>query len=324
MVTVIIPNYNGYGFLKDCLDALAPQLKEHMSVLVVDNGSTDRSAELLEQYEETYRKAGLSLRNIFLQENTGFCGAVNTGIRAAKTRYVILLNNDTKVLPGYLDSLVQAMEAEPAVFSASACMLQMHAAERIDDAGDEYCALGWAFARGKDKPAEQFQESRNVFAACGGAAIYRREVFDIIGLFDENHFAYLEDIDIGYRAGIYGYRNIYVPEAKVLHFGSGVSGSRHNAFKVRLSARNSVYLAWKNMPGWQLVLNAPFLAAGFLVKYLFFVKKGLGKEYRQGVRTGWQMCKDPLNRGRKVGKSRQFASNYIRIQLLLWKNIFLL
>jgi len=321
MVTVIIPNYNGYTFLKDCLDALQPQLKQDMQVVVVDNGSTDQSRMLLESYEEIYRQKGFLLQNIFLQENTGFCGAVNAGIKASKTKYVILLNNDTKVLPGYIDSLVKAMEEDEKIFSASACMLQMHAPALVDDAGDEYCALGWAFARGKDKPAEAYREPKEVFASCGGAGIYRRAIFEEIGLFDENHFAYLEDIDIGYRAGIYGYRNIYVPKAKVLHYGSGVSGSRHNAFKVKLSSKNSVYLAWKNMPAVQLVLNAPFLAAGFLIKYLFFVKKGLGREYRQGFRDGLRLCTAKENRIYKVGNLGRYFKNYSRLQLLLWRNI---
>lgn len=170
MVTIIIPNYNGYAFLKDCLEALMPQIKESMDVLVVDNGSTDESVSFLQNLE--------SVKTIFLSENTGFCGAVNAGIKASHTKYVILLNNDTKVLPGYVDNLVEAMEQDERIFSGSARMLQMHAPDRIDDAGDEYCALGWAFARGKGKAADRYEKPAEVFAACGGASIYRREVFE--------------------------------------------------------------------------------------------------------------------------------------------------
>lgn len=97
-----------------------------------------------------------------------------------------------------------------------------------------------------------------------------------IGYFDENHFAYLEDIDIGYRARIFGYQNGYCPDAIVYHAGSGASGSRYNAFKVDLSSRNSIYLIYKNMPLLQLILNLPFLLLGFLVKTLFFIKRDLG------------------------------------------------
>lgn len=314
MVTIIIPNFNGYGFLKDCLEALRPERKEGVRVLVVDNGSTDESVSFLKSCE--------GIDSLFLPENTGFCGAVNAGIRASDTKYVILLNNDTKVLPGYVEALVEAMEQDAHIFSGSARMLQMHAPEWIDDAGDEYCALGWAFSRGKGKLADGYEESCEVFAACGGASIYRREVFDRIGYFDEHHFAYLEDIDIGYRARIFGYRNIYVPQARVLHFGSGFSGSRHNAFKVKLASRNSVYLAWKNMPFVQLVVNMPFLMVGYLVKYLFFVVKGLGKDYAQGFKEGIKLCRNIECKKHKVGGLRKHFKAYCRIQLLLWKNLF--
>lgn len=314
MVTIIIPNYNGYAFLKDCLDALAAQLTKDVHVLVVDNGSTDESVSFLKERKE--------VETIFLTRNTGFCGAVNAGIRASHTKYVILLNNDTKVCPGYVDALVRTMEQDTRIFSASAKMLQMHAPELIDDAGDEYCALGWAFSRGKGKKAERYDKPAEVFAACGGASIYRRQVFEEIGYFDDHHFAYLEDIDIGYRARIFGYRNVYAPEAGVLHVGSGSSGSRHNAFKVKLSSRNSVYLPWKNMPFVQLVLNAPFLAAGYLVKYLFFVRKGLGKEYCKGFLEGLRLCRSAECREKKVGGFFKHFRAYCGIQLLLWRNLF--
>ena len=314
MVTVIIPNYNGHAFLADCLEALEPQLNNKVDILVVDNNSTDGSVEFLKNYK--------GIKTCFLPKNTGFCGAVNAGILASNTKYVILLNNDTKVLPGYIDSLVEAMEQDENIFSGSARMLQMHAPELIDDAGDEYCALGWAFARGKGKQKTQYEKATDVFAACGGASIYRRAIFEEIGLFDENHFAYLEDIDIGYRARIYGYRNIYVPKAQVLHFGSGTSGSRYNAFKVSLSSRNSVYLPWKNMPLVQLILNAPFLAVGYLTKYLFFVKKGLGNEYRKGFAEGVQICRKQESKAHKVGGLGRHLKSYCQIQILLWKNLF--
>ena len=314
MVTIIIPNYNGYAFLKDCLEALMPQVKEGVYVLVVDNGSTDGSVPFLRSYE--------GIQTLFLPENSGFCGAVNAGIKVSHTKYVILLNNDTKVLPGYVDGLVKALEQDERIFSGSARMLQMHAPDLIDDAGDEYCALGWAFARGKGKAAGQYEESADVFAACGGASIYRRTVFEEIGYFDDHHFAYLEDMDIGYRARIFGYRNVYVPEAKVLHFGSGFSGSRYNAFKVKLSSRNSVYVPWKNMPLVQLVLNAPFLLLGYLTKYVFFVRKGLGKEYRKGIAEGIKLCRNPECREQKVGGFFKHFKAYCHIQILLWRNLF--
>ena len=243
-VSVVVPNYNGIAFVEACFQALlrdAPQSE----LIMVDNGSADGSRELV---EERFPR----VRVIALDKNYGFCRAANEGMRAASSPYVILLNNDTEVLPGFVRALVRALQADSKAFSAGAKMIQLHEQEKIDDAGNFYCALGWAFARGKDKSVEYYEKADEIFAACGGAVIYRKAVLERIGYLDEAHFAYLEDIDLGWRAKIAGYRNLYAPKARVLHVGSGTSGSRYNEFKVHLSSRNSVYLAYKNMPAFQI------------------------------------------------------------------------
>lgn len=275
--TIIIPNYNGLSFMEPCFESLKEQTVRDFKVLVVDNGSTDGSVEWLKEHR---------VPSIFLKENTGFSGAVNTGIRAADTPYVLLLNNDTRVEPGFVAAMERAMDQSPKIFSVSSRMIQMYHPELLDDAGDMYSILGWAYQRGVGRSVNLYQKSCRVFSACAGAAIYRRAVFDEIGLFDELHFAYLEDIDVGWRAKLYGYDNVYCPDAAVYHVGSGTSGSRYNSFKVRLAARNCIYLNYKNMPGWQLLLNAPFLLAGIFVKYLFFVKNGFGGDYVSGLKEG--------------------------------------
>lgn len=275
--TIIIPNYNGLSFMEPCFESLKEQTARDFKVLVVDNGSTDGSVEWLKEHR---------IPSVFLKENTGFSGAVNTGIRAADTPYVLLLNNDTRVEPGFVAAMERAMDRSPKIFSVSSRMVQMYHPELLDDAGDMYSILGWAYQRGVGRSSKLYQKPCRVFSACAGAAIYRRAVFHEIGLFDELHFAYLEDIDVGWRAKLYGYDNVYCPDAVVYHVGSGTSGSRYNSFKVRLAARNCIYLNYKNMPGWQLLLNGPFLLAGIFVKYLFFVKNGFGGDYVSGLKEG--------------------------------------
>lgn len=313
--TIIIPNYNGMKYIENCLASLA---NEPASVIVVDNGSTDGSREAVEEKFP-------DVRLVALDKNYGFCGAVNRGIaesRKDNTTYVILLNNDTVVEPGFVRALERALDGDKRAFSGAARMVNLYRPELIDDAGDYYCALGWAFAAGKDKPAADYGRTREIFSACGGACIYRRSILAKIGLLDENHFAYLEDVDLGYRAKIHGYRNLYVPEAVVHHAGSGVSGSRHNAFKVELSAKNSVYLVYKNMPLLQILLNLPFLLAGFLIKTLFFLKKGLGKSWLQGTKKGLQLCCSPQGQANKVTFSAKRLPAYARIQWELWRNLW--
>lgn len=312
--TVIIPNYNGISYLKDCLTFLNRSQKEPFETIVVDNGSDDGSLALLKTQFP-------NVKVIALPENYGFSRAVNEGIRAADTPYVLLLNNDTIVEHNFVQNLEQAMDARPTYFGISAKMLSMKQPEMIDDAGDFYCALGWAYARGKGKKAASYSYFGDVFAPCAGAAIYRRDVFDKIGYFDEAHFAYLEDIDVAYRAKLYGYRNGYCPDAIVYHAGSASSGSRYNAFKVSLSSRNSVYLIGKNMPFLQIVLNLPFLVLGYLIKILFFIKKGYGGTYLAGLWKGVSLCFSRAGRKKHVPFSLRRLPRYVRIQLELWYNV---
>ncbi len=312
--TVVIPNYNGRDYLRDCLNSLL-EGSVVPAIIVVDNGSADESTAMV---KDEFPMVKL----IALPENCGFSAAVNIGIRAAGTEYVFLLNNDTVVLKDTIEELEAAMERHPNAFSVAAKMLQMKNPELIDSAGDFYCALGWAFARGKDRKTEAFSKETPVFSSCAGAALYRKAVFEEIGDFDEKHFAYLEDIDVGYRANIHGYRSFYAPSSVILHAGSGSSGSRHNKFKVALSSRNSIYLIYKNMPTLQMLLNLPFLFLGYLVKLLFFLKKGLGADYMKGLGKGFQLAFSKKGREHKVRFSMKHLGNYVIIQLQLWANMF--
>ena len=309
-VSVVIPNYNGAKFIKPCLKSLKAQKFQDFEVILVDNGSTDGSVRMAEEAFE-------GIRILRYEKNQGFCKAVNDGVKAAKGAYVLLLNNDVVAEEGVIGALYTFMVRHPGCFSCQALLRQMDKPELTDDAGDFYCALGWAFARGKDQPAANYQEQRKIFAACAGAAIYRKAMFDKTGYFDEEHFAYLEDIDLGYRARICGYENWYEPKAVVFHAGSGTTGSRYNAFKVRYAARNSIYLVYKNMPWLQILLNAPFLFAGILIKWLYFVRKGFGREYAKGIFQGIGLCK----RNKKNPFKIQNIGKYLKIQGELWMNI---
>lgn len=313
--TVVIPNYNGMKYIEACLESLFVGTTKDIEVIMVDNASTDGSLELV---KEKFPQVQI----IENQVNTGFCKAVNQGILASKTPYVILLNNDTRVELAFVHALETAMEKDKRLFSASAKLIALHDKEKMDDAGDYYCALGWAFARGKGKHPDLYNTECEIFASCGGAAIYRRACFAEIGLFDENHFAYLEDIDIGYRAQLYGYCNCYAPEAVVYHAGSATSGSRYNAFKTKLASQNSIYLVYKNMPLLQMLINIPFLMVGFLIKALFFVKKGLGKEYVAGLVNGIRLSMSSEGKKHKVSFTKKHMANYVRIQWQLWRNLF--
>ena len=308
-VTVVIPNYKGIKFIEECLTSLYAQEAgtPEFEVLVVDNASGDGSVELIrEQFPQT--------RLVCLDENTGFCHAVNVGIQESDSPYVLLLNNDTKVFPDFLKNMVSAMERSKKIFSVSAAMLTWDKPEIMDDAGDLYTVLGWALARGKGKPYANYQKRVKIFSACGGAALYRRSVLDEIGLFDEKHFAYLEDLDLGYRARIFGYESVYEPKARVIHYGSASTGSRYNEWKTRRAAANSVYVIAKNQPLLQKILHLPFFIMGFGGKFLFFVRKKMGRLYLKGLLDGLKMSFCEEGKSHKVPFRGKHLANYFKIE----------
>ncbi len=314
---VVIPNYNGIKYISDCLNSLSEQTVRDFEVIVVDNASTDGSIQ-----EILCHHAGVKC--IQRTQNGGFSVAVNEGIRLAKEKgaeYVILLNNDTVADPGFVEKLVSAIEKDKKCFSVQAKMLSMKDKEIIDDAGDFYTVLGWAYARGKGKSAKKFDRESKIFASCAGAAIYRAEVFDVIGCFDEAHFAYLEDIDIGYRANLYGYYNKYEPQALVYHAGSASSGSRYNEFKIHLAARNSIILIYKNQTILQQILHFVPHTCGILIKQLFFSLKGFGGIYHAGIMEGLKMCRSQNIKQKKIRYIKGQFGAACRVEVSLWLNI---
>lgn len=315
--TLVIPNINGTEYIENCLDSVLASDVE-VSVIVVDNGSTDGSVGII---KEKYPQVDL----ICHAENTGFCRATNEGIRKSDTEFVMFLNNDTVIKEDAIRILEESMDAHPEAFSVQALMLSLKEPDIIDTAGDEYCALGWAFATKKGKNKIKLSKKKDlisVFSGCGGACLYRKSILNEIGVLDEKHFAYLEDVDLGFRALIYGYKNFCAKNAIVYHAGSAFSGSKHNSFKVNLSSRNSVYLICKNMPLLQKIINLPFLLIGYLIKLAFFIMKGLGGTYIKGVFKGIKMSFSRETAPNRVKFKFNHLGNYIVIQLKLWINIF--
>lgn len=308
-ITIVIPNYNGMRYLEGCLNSLAWQSDRDFEIVMIDNASTDGSVGWVRRHYPDVRIRAY-------HRNTGFCRAVNAGISMSRGKYVLLLNNDVVCDPEMVSSLRSAMDSRPQAFSCCAKLLQMSDPSRIDDAGDFLSIFGWAMARGKGLGSALYTKEEKVFACCAAAAIYRRSMLDGIGWFDERHFAYLEDMDIGYRALRHGFENWYIPQAVVYHAGSATSGSRYNSFKARLSGRNNIWLIRKNMPAPQIVFNLPLLAAGFIVKWVYYSRKGLGRDYAEGLGQGLVLAGefDPPAKGT--------PGIYLKLQLQLYRGFY--
>jgi GT2 family glycosyltransferase len=251
LVAVVIPNWNGCSLLDTCLRTLATQSWRDFAVIVVDNGSTDGTVEWV-------RKEFRWVRVMANEENQGFGRAVNQGICASGSRYVVTLNNDTKPEPGWLAALVNA-ELDPTVGMCASRMLFADRPEVIDSAGLCLDRAGIAWDR-RGGEADDGREAGpvEVFGPCGGAALYRRAMLDEIGLFDEDFFAYLEDVDLAWRARQAGWRCLYAPAARVLHHHSATS-VEGSSFKRYLLGRNKIWLIAKNYPFARLWPYVPLL-----------------------------------------------------------------
>lgn len=320
-VSVVTPNYNGLKFLNSYFETLLIQSRFIEEIIIIDNASTDGSVEFIEEFirSPNYPIDIILIRN---DENLGFAPAVNQGIKIAKSEYVYSVNNDVELEWNALEEIIKAMDESIALgenpFSFQSKMIQHHNRKLIDDAGDEYTILAWTKKIGDGQPVERYDEKREIFSSCAGAALYRKSVLEEIDLFDEDFFAYVEDIDLSYRAQIYGYSNYFCPNSIVYHYGSATSGSRYNEFKIKLAARNNVYLIYKNFPIIQKIINFIFLFIGFAIKYLFFVRKGYGSLYLEGIKEG-------LRNRKKLNKTpflRKNWKNYFKIEWKLLKNIF--
>lgn len=308
-LSIVIPNFNGKQFLKTCLDSIKNQNYPFYKVIIIDNASSDESVQYI---HENYPEFTL-IQN---KENLGFAAAVNQGIKCSSSEYIFLLNNDVELEPYSISNLLKCIEKDDNIFAVSSKMIQYTDRSKMDDAGDEYTILGWTRKVGDGKSPDLYIKEREIFSACAGAALYRKSILDEIGYFDENFFAYMEDVDISYRARIRGYKCVYCPEAVVYHFGSGTSGSRYNEFKIRLAARNNVYVPYKNMPWPQLALNGIFLLAGYFIKYIFFSRKGQGSTYLTGLKAGFTS----LGKLERIKYENKNFSNYLKIEWLLIRN----
>lgn len=239
-LSIVIPNWNGARFLPVCLEALRQQTHPALEVLIVDNASSDGSQDLI-QREYPWVKL------IELPTNTGFTGACNTGMRAATGEIVALLNNDTEVDPGWAAAVVDAFARHPEVGSVASKMLLFEKRDHIHTTGDFFTTDGRAGNRGVwQKDEGQFDREEYVFSACGGSSAYRRVMLDQIGLLDDDFFFSGEDVDLGWRVNLSGWRCLYTPAAIVYHHlsatGGGVTASYYDG-------RNLIFILVKNLPG---------------------------------------------------------------------------
>ena len=257
MVSVVIPNWNGRHFLEECLESLKNQTFKNFETILVDNGSADGSVEFVEQRYPFIR----IIRN---ERNLGFTGGNNEGIRLARGKYIVLLNNDTTAEPAWLEELTKAIGSDRQVGMWASKVYSYYERDRIEAVGELLYWDGLNRARGQyEKDRGQYEKIEEILFPPGCGCMYFKKVLDEIGLFDEDFFAYGDDAEIGIRARMAGWRCLYVPRAIIYHKNSGTAG-QYSPVKAFYVERNRFWVTLKYFPAPLLVLSVFFTAYRFL------------------------------------------------------------
>ena len=277
MISVLIPNWNGKPHLAGCLPSLQAQAFRDFEIIVVDNGSVDGSVA----YVQTHFP---NTRLIALPENRGFSAAINAGIGQARGEFIALLNNDTGTHPGWLEALSAAAAKNPTVDCFASKILCLTEPSILDSAGDGYSRRGMAWNIGKGLPdSGTWDQPRWVFGASGAAAFYRRRFFDKIGLFDEDLFAFYEDVDLAFRGQLLQKKCLYVPDAIVFHRGGGTV-AHHSSNNLFYCSRNAILVLAKNMPARLLLKNSVMI---FFTYARHFLRHLARKGHRLSILKGY-------------------------------------
>jgi GT2 family glycosyltransferase len=266
-VAVVVPNWNGKGSLGKCLDSLQSQ-SIRTTIIVVENGSEDGSLEFL---KTNYPQVTI----LSQQKNLGFAGGVNVGIRhaiAEGANFVALFNNDAVADKRWLEHLLKALETDPKAGIAT-CKLMNADRTELDSTGDMYTSWGLPFPRGRGEPvSDKYDSEPEVFAASGGASLYRVRLLEEIGLFDEDFFAYYEDVDLSFRVQLAGRTVRYVPEALAYHQ-IGATSNKIKGFTTYQTIKNLPWLLYKNAPNrvfWKILPR-------FSIAYFSFILSAVAR-----------------------------------------------
>lgn len=238
MISVIIPNYNGRALLDACLGSIFSQGERELEVLLVDNGSSDDSVRFV---RENYPQ----VKVIRLERNRGFAAAVNRGIAESRGELIAVVNNDARLMPGWFAAVARALAADAQAWYCASKIYD--SSGRLESAGDLPLRAGIGYRIGQGA-GDGYSEPRAVLGASAAAAAYRRALFEHVGRFDDDFFAYYEDLDLSLRAALCGLRGTYAPDAVVYHLGSATSGGEFSDLGVYLKTRNVPLLLIKNIP----------------------------------------------------------------------------
>jgi GT2 family glycosyltransferase len=300
-VSIVVPTRNGRSLLEEALDGLRRQTFRDFETIVVDNASSDGSAEFVRA-----RYPGVVV--VQLAENRGFAAAVNAGIRVAGGDAIALLNNDAIGEPDWLDALCACLGRHPQAAAATSKLLTYRDRTEIDGAGDILTTFLRAYSRGRGhRDLGQFELETEVFGASGAASLWRRSALHEIGPLDEDLFAYYEDVDLSFRARLLGYQIWYAPKAVVVHRGGATAVADRASFVHYHAVLNRWSVLIKNVPTSVLLACGPRATFAELLSLARATREGhlrlMGRAYLHVLRAlpRWIEIRRTRQRGRRVG-----------------------
>jgi GT2 family glycosyltransferase len=310
IVFVIIPNYNGADRLATSIDSVLAQSYKNFKLVVVDNGSVDDSRTIIEAYEAKDDR----VISIFRDKNYGYTGGVNPGMELAMEQdiaYAAPFNNDAVADKDWLKQLVNFLDSNPE-YGIATCKLLHEDGKTFDSTADLYTVWGIPYPRGRDETvSDKYDKQTDIFGASGGASIYRVSMLRKIGIFDQDFFAYYEDIDLSFRAQLAGYKVAFVPTSIVYHEQGKTSEKMANGFTTKQYMKNLPLIIIKDIPTrlWYHVVPRFWFAYS-----LFFVNailQGRGAAAFQGWLTVWKLLPAKLKARRHIQQNRTVSDAYI-------------
>jgi GT2 family glycosyltransferase len=303
-VSIIVVNWNGERFLKDCLGALCGQSYGNREIILVDNGSADNSVRFT---RENFPAVAI----VALNENKGFTGGNAAGLEVAQGAYVALVNNDARPDEAWLENLIQPMLRDRTI-GICASKLIFENPRILNSAGDGLTTAGVGFNRGLGHAAAALDAPEPVFGACGAAVLYRRRMLDEIGFLDENFFLYDEDVDLNFRAQLTGWKCAYVPTAVTYHVANATS-KRLSDLHVYYHTRNLEFVWIKNMPTGLMIRFAHHKIIQELGSFCYLcLRHGKWISFFTAKRDTLKMLPLMLEKRKRIQARRRVPNRYLR------------
>ncbi len=318
-VFVIIPTFNGAEDLERSIDSVLAQSFKDFDLVIVDNGSTDDSRTIIERYEAKDKR----VRKIYRDKNYGYTGGVNPGFDLAikeDAAYAAPFNNDAWADKDWLKRLVDFLEHNPA-YGIATCTILHGDGKTIDSTADQYTIWGIPYPRGRDEPAtSRYDSDTEIFGASGGASLYRVDMLKEIGTFDQDFFAYYEDIDLSFRAQLAGYKVAFVPASVVYHeqgktaariAGRAATDRSASPFTTKQFMKNLPFILVKDIPAGLLWRIWPRFILVYTIFFLKAFTDGRGMGALKGLLTFWRKLPEKIRQRRQIQKQRHVSNDYI-------------